>query len=62
MMPTRFFYAAVDRVEADGSRLEGVAVSGACLSARGARKAIKRVRKRHPDAYLLMRRMLEARS
>jgi hypothetical protein len=52
--PSRFFYAAVDRMEGD-KQLVGVAVAGACLSARGARKAIKRVRNRFPDAYLFVR-------
>jgi hypothetical protein len=57
--PQWLYFAAVDRTTDDGVRLSGVAVSGACLSKRGARKHLRRLRQRHPDAYVEGRRTRE---
>jgi hypothetical protein len=55
-LPIVRYVAAVERVQEDGSMLCDIPVSGQCRSERGAWRAVKRVRRQYPDAYVLMRR------
>lgn len=59
-LPPPTFHVVVDRTEADGRRVLGIPVAGACLSLRGARKARRRVRKHYPNAYVEMRQRRQA--
>lgn len=57
--PASLFFVVADGQETDGLSIAGVPVASPCLSLRGGRKAVVRVRKWHPAAYIQERRSLE---